>query len=108
MRHRIQLARGASLYDTRNTQINNYLFVESTRDVTLSTEHLIDEDNEHYHVARGILVGVQSEDDDETYLVYVNEIVVKNRIDPARLIETVTNLSKASQQIIYEQTLTVE
>ena len=103
LQHHLLLAEGAALYDKRHTEINNYLLVETTRDITLSTEHLLDADNEHYHLANGILVGLKGTEAGYTNLMYVNELVVKNRIDPKRMTNTILNLSKSVQQAIYEE-----
>lgn len=105
LEQRIELAAGAALYDVRRTEMNNYLLVENMRDINLTTEHLLDaEKNEHYHIARGLLVGMKGSAAGTTNLVYVTELEVKNRIDPARLQKTVLNLAKVIQKKIYERT----
>ena len=74
--------------------MQNFLPSEVTRDITLSAEYLLDADtNPYYHAARQMILGIKSEGDSTT-LIYLNEIVVKNRIDPARLQRTLLNLSK--------------
>lgn len=106
LEQRIQLAAGAALYDVRRTELNNYLLVEHTRDINITTEHLLDADtNQHYHIARGLLVGLKGAVPGTTNLVYVTELEIKNRIDPARLQNTVLNLAKVIQQKIYARTL---
>jgi hypothetical protein len=104
LEQRIEMAAGAALYDVRRTELNNYLLVENMRDINLTTEHLLDADkNEHYHIARGLLVGMKGATAGVTNLVYVTELEVKNRIDPARLQKTVLNLAKVIQTKIYER-----
>lgn len=100
--YELKLADGAALYDRREAVVNHYVPSELRRDLTLSTERLVDaEDNKHYHVARQIVVGVRNQDDTST-LVYVTDMVVKNRIDPARLQRALTGLSRALVQRTYE------
>lgn len=105
LEQRIQLAAGAALYDIRRTELNNYLLVEHTRDINITTEHLLDADtNQHYHIARGLLVGMKGVVPGSTNLVYVTELEIKNRIDPTRLQKTVLGLAKIIQEKIYTRT----
>lgn len=98
----LKLADGAAMYDKRRSEVQNYIPSEATRDITLSTEILLDGDkNAHYHAARQLVVGLKN-DDQTTTLLYINDMVVKNRIDPARLQRTLVNLAKVLAKKTYD------
>lgn len=86
-------ARGAAIHDIRKTEFNTYLLIEGNRDITVSTENLIDINNEYYHLANGLTIGIKAENN-QSYLVFVTELVIKNRIDPERLAKTLLTLNE--------------
>ena len=90
------------MFDKRKSRVQNYLPSEATRDLTLSAEYLVDADtNPYYHAARQMILGVKSENNTTT-LIYLNEMIVKNRIDPARLQRTLLNLSKVLARTTFD------
>lgn len=94
LEYRLRLADGAALYDVRKSRVQNYLPSEATRDITLSAEYLLDaENNPHYHAARQMVLGIKSENNSTT-LIYLTEMITKNRIDPPRLERTLISFSK--------------
>jgi hypothetical protein len=96
----LKLANGASIYDTRRTEFNTYLLVENNRDIAVSSEHLLDaETNEYYHKAQGLTIGVKA-DAGQSYMVFVSNLVIKNRIDPERMKVTLTNLNIAVAKML--------
>jgi hypothetical protein len=98
----LKLASGASIYDTRRTEFNTYLLVENNRDIAVSSEHLLDaETNEYYHKAQGLTIGIKA-DAGNSYMVFVSNMVIKNRIDPERMKVTLTNLNIAVAKMLEE------
>ncbi len=97
-------ANGAGIFDRRRTEFNTYLLVEGNRDITVSTEHLLDaEKNRTYHTARGLTIGVKGEEG-QTYLVFFTELVIKNQIDPPRMKQTMTDLNRGVMKLLYNLT----
>ncbi|HYX33280.1 MAG TPA: hypothetical protein VE954_09215 [Oligoflexus sp.] len=98
----LKLANGASIHDTRRTEFNTYLLIENNRDIAVSTEHLLDADaNEFYHKAQGLTVGIKAEHG-QSYMVFVTNLVIKNRIDPARLNVTLTALNGSVAKMLQQ------
>jgi|GEM_PF-6329991 len=94
-------ANGAGIFDQRRTEFNTYLLVEGNRDITVSTEHLLDaEKNRNYHTARGLTIGVKGEEG-QTYFLFVTELVIKNQIDPPRMKQTITELNRGVMKLLY-------
>jgi len=89
-------ADGAGIYDKRRTEFNTYPLIEDNRDITVSAENLLDaETNDSYHLAQGLLIGIRA-GDDNSYLIFVNQLVVKNPIDPDRMERTLLTLNKGA------------
>ncbi|MDQ3235299.1 MAG: hypothetical protein M3Q07_26105 [Pseudobdellovibrionaceae bacterium] len=98
----LKLANGASIHDTRRTEFNTYLLIENNRDIAVSTEHILDaEANEFYHKAQGLTVGIKAENG-QSYMVFVTNLVIKNRIDPARLNVTLTALNGSVAKMLQQ------
>jgi hypothetical protein len=96
----LKLANGASIHDTRRTEFNTYLLVENNRDIAVSSEHLLDaETNEYYHKAQGLTIGIKA-DGGQSYMVFVSNLVIKNRIDPERMKVTLNNLNIAVAKML--------
>jgi hypothetical protein len=96
----LKLAAGASIHDIRRTEFNTYLLVENNRDIAVSSEHLLDADtNEYYHKAQGLTIGVKGEAG-QSYMVFVTNLVIKNRIEPERMKVTMTNLNVAVAKML--------
>ncbi len=96
----LKLANGASIFDTRKTEFNTYLLVENNRDIAVSSEHLLDaETNEYYHKAQGLTIGIKAEGG-QSYMVFVTNLVIKNRIEPERMKVTLTNLNIAVAKML--------
>jgi hypothetical protein len=94
-------AEGAALYDRRTTESNLYLLDESSQGINITVEHLLNpESNPYYHSSNGLVVGIQGEEG-ETYLIYVTELVIKNRFDPGRLRRAVIDFTKIVQQTVH-------
>ncbi len=86
-------AEGAGILDKRRTEFNTYLLLENTRDVVVSTEVLLDEaTNEQYHQANGMNIGIK-DNSGQTYMIFIINLVIKNRIDPARMQKTMLTLN---------------
>lgn len=101
----MNLAAGASIYDKRHTEFNTYLLVENNRDIAVSTEHLLDADtNEYYHVAQGLTIGLKGENN-QSYLVFVSTLIVKNRIQPERIRDTVLSLNTVVAKMLQQHIL---
>ncbi|MFW7378853.1 MAG: hypothetical protein ACOH5I_08605 [Oligoflexus sp.] len=94
-------ALGAAIHDKRKTEFNTYLLIEDNRDITVSTEHLLDEENEYYHLANGLTIGLRGENG-MSYLVFVSELVIKNRIDPKRITGTMLSLNERVAGMLHE------
>jgi hypothetical protein len=89
-------ADGAGIYDKRRTEFNTYPLIENNRDITVSAEALLDaETNDSYHLAQGLLIGLRA-GDGNSYLIFMNQLVVKNRIDPDRMERTLLQLNKGA------------
>jgi hypothetical protein len=96
----LKLASGASIHDIRRTEFNTYLLVEGNRDIAVSSEHLLDaETNEYYHKAQGLTIGIKG-DAGQSYMVFVTNLVIKNRIEPERMKVTMTNLNIAVAKML--------
>lgn len=96
----LKLANGASIHDLRRTEFNTYLLVENNRDIAVSSEHLLDADtNEYYHKAQGLTIGIKG-DAGQSYMVFVTNLVIKNRIEPERMKVTMTNLNIAVAKML--------
>ena len=94
-------AEGAALYDRRTTESNLYLLDESSQGINITVESLLNpESNPYYHSSNGLVVGIQGEPG-ETYLLYVTELVIKNRFDPGRLRRAVIDFTKLVQQTVH-------
>ena len=91
------LANAAAVTDSRQTEINKYRLVEGKDNLTMTTEHLAETDNKHYHIARTVGLALPTPDRQNTRILYATELVVKNRIDSKRLQITLVNLAKATQ-----------
>lgn len=98
----LKVAKGASIFDKRKTEFNTYLLVEENRDVVVSTEYLLDaETNPNYHIANGLTIGLTA-GSGETYMVFVTNLVVKNRIDPKRVEEALLDLAGQIPDMLYQ------
>ncbi|MFW7378813.1 MAG: hypothetical protein ACOH5I_08405 [Oligoflexus sp.] len=91
--YNLSIAKGAAIHDVRQTEFNNYILKEDLRDVTVSTEHLLSENHDYYHSANGLTIGLKAENG-QSYLIFVNEFIIKNRIDPKRLENTLISLNE--------------
>ncbi len=101
----LKTADGAAIYDKRITEFNTYLLVEDNRDVVVSTELLVDvETNPNYHLANGLTIGVTG-GNGYTYIIFVTDLLVKDRIDPARMERALTDLNRKIPSQIYEHIL---
>ena len=89
----LKVAKGASIFDRRRTEFNTYLLVENNRDIAVSTEHLLDvETNVNYHQAQGLVVGLKAENN-QSYLLFITDLIIKNRIQPDRMKTTLASLN---------------
>ncbi len=92
---------GGALFDTRRTEFNTYLLDEARTDVTISLEEMLDvEKSKSYSGFRGIVLGLQAANN-ETYLVFLNDMFIKNRIDPLRLQRTLLALNGEMQRVMF-------
>ncbi len=97
LNYSLNKSEGGGLFDRRRTAFNTYLLNEKKTDIVVSTEELLDaETNANYHDYRGLLIGVKS-GEDSTYLVFINDYTIKNRLDPERLKRTLLALSQGMQ-----------
>jgi len=95
-------AEGAGIFDQRKTEFNTFIVVENNRDLVVSTAHLLDAaNNVNYHLARGLTLGIKSEGG-YSYLIFVNQLVMKNRIDPERMKQTLINLNKEVAKLLHK------
>ena len=102
------MAEGASIYDKRKTEFNTYLLKEDYRDVVLSTEHLTDaRTNKYYHKTDGLTIGVKS-DDGRTNLIFLNKLVIKERIDPSRVQQALIELNATVAKKIFEHIINTD
>ncbi|HYX35933.1 MAG: hypothetical protein M3Q07_05380 [Pseudobdellovibrionaceae bacterium] len=98
----LRFANGASIHDIRRTEFNTYLPVETNKDIAVSAEHLLDvETNEYYHKAHGLTIGIKAEDG-QSYILFLNNFVIKNRIDLERMKVTLTGLNGAVAKMLQE------
>ena len=96
----LQRARNAGIFDQRRTEFNSYLLNEKSREVIIGSEHLLDvEQNPNYHLANGLLIGVKI-DETHSVLLFLTELVVKNRIDPSRMETTIVDLNGGAAEIL--------
>lgn len=101
LNYSLNKSEGGGLFDKRRTEFNTYLLNESNSDVVLATEELLDADtNRTYHDYKGLLLGLKAEPG-YTYLVFINDFTIKNRIDPLRLQRTLVALSQGMQKKMY-------
>ncbi len=102
LKYSLTNANGAAIFDQRRTEFNTYLLVENNRDIVVSTEHLLDpETNINYHIANGLTIGLKAENG-ESYMVFLTELVIKNRIDPDRMKVTLLNLNAGVSKMLYK------
>lgn len=94
-------ARGAGIHDVRQSEFNTYILVEDNRDITVSTEHLLNRDHEYYHQAKGLTVGIRA-DLGYSYLIFITDLIIINRIDPNRLSETLISLNEEVAVMLYD------
>jgi hypothetical protein len=101
LNYSLNKSEGGGLFDKRRTEFNTYLLNESSTDVVLATEELLGADtNKTYHDYKGLLLGLKAEPG-YTYLVFINDFTIKNRIDPLRLQRTLIALSQGMQKKMY-------
>ncbi|HET9238156.1 MAG TPA: hypothetical protein VFO10_12930 [Oligoflexus sp.] len=101
LNYSLNKSEGGGLFDKRRTEFNTYLLNESSTDVVLATEELLGaETNKTYHDYKGLLLGLKAEPG-YTYLVFINDFTIKNRIDPLRLQRTLIALSQGMQKKMY-------
>jgi hypothetical protein len=101
LNYSLNKSEGGGLFDKRRTEFNTYLLNENSTDVVLATEELLDADaNRSYHDYKGLLLGLKAEPG-YTYLVFINDFTIKNRIDPLRLQRTLIALSQGMQKKMY-------
>jgi hypothetical protein len=101
LNYSLNKSEGGGLFDKRRTEFNTYLLSESSTDVVLATEELLDAaSNKTYHDYKGLLLGLKAEPG-YTYLVFINDFTIKNRIDPLRLQRTLIALSQGMQKKMY-------
>lgn len=101
LNYSLNKSEGGGLFDKRRTEFNTYLLNETSTDVVLATEELMDaETNKTYHDYKGLLLGLKAEPG-YTYLVFINDFTIKNRIDPLRLQRTLIALSQGMQKKMY-------
>jgi hypothetical protein len=95
-------ANGAGIYDKRTTEFDTYILIEDNQDITVSTEHLINaEQNEHYHLANGLTIGIK-DGQGQSYLMFITDLVIKNRIDPMRMEVTMQALNLKVAKMLHE------
>lgn len=100
--YRTLVADGAAVYDKRQTYANQYLPSEATRDITVTLESLADaENNEHYHATRQLSIGMKNSEGTTT-MIYVSEMIIKNRIDPPRIQRSLYSLTKVLAKTTYD------
>lgn len=101
LNYSLNKSEGGGLYDVRRTEFNTYLLDEARTDVTISTEELLDADkSQSYNGFRGMVVGIQAANN-QTYLVFINDMFIKNRIDPLRLQRTLLALNGEMQKVMF-------
>jgi len=101
LNYSLNKSEGGGLFDKRRTEFNTYLLSESSTDVVVATEELLDAaTNKTYHDYKGLLLGLKAEPG-FTYLVFINDFTIKNRIDPLRLQRTLLALSQGMQKKMY-------
>ncbi len=101
LNYSLNKSEGGGLFDKRRTEFNTYLLNESNTDVVVATEELLDADsNKTYHDYKGLLLGMKAEPG-FTYLVFINDFTIKNRIDPLRLQRTLIALSQGMQKKMF-------
>lgn len=101
LNYSLNKSEGGGLFDIRRTEFNTYLLDEARTDVTISTEELLDADkNKSYNGFRGMVIGVQA-GNNQTYLVFLNDMYIKNRIDPLRLQRTLIALNGEMQRVMF-------
>ena len=95
--YQLELSEGGALFDQRKTVFNTFLLTEASNDITFSTEELLDpEQNEYYHSYTGISFAYKTIDG-QTMLMFLTELIIKNRIDPGRLVRTLVSLNDGMQ-----------
>ena len=96
-------ANGAGIFDRRKTAINAYALLEGYEDATITTEHLLESENNHYYaITNGLTINYKSSNGG-MYLVMISELIMTNRFDPNRMIKTTEDINKGSNKIIYER-----
>lgn len=95
----LKVAKGAGIFDKRQTEANIYLLSDTRKDVAVVTERLLfAEENPFWVDQRDILVAIAHEG--ATYLFGVNDLIVKNRFDPKRFKATMDDINtEAVRQI---------
>lgn len=96
----LQLAKGAGIYDVRQTESNIYMLSDTRKDVALVTERLLNpENNPYWHDQKVLLVAI-SPFTNTTFIVGSLEFVVKNRFDVVRFKQTMDDLNIATFRIL--------
>ena len=102
LNYNLNLASDASIYDIRDTEINNYGLSDTRKEVALGTEHLLNaSNNEYYHDMKGLMISISVESG-TTDVVFMNHLIIKNRIDPIRLESTLLDLNQVVSQKLYD------
>lgn len=92
----LQLAKGAGIYDVRQTESNIYMLSDTRKDVAVITEHLLNPDaNPYWHDQKVLLVSI-SPAPNTTFIVGALEFTVKNRFDVLRFKQTMDELNIAT------------
>ena len=96
-------ANGAGISDKRKTAINSYALLEGYEEATITTEHLLNPNENHYYARTNGLTINYKNPEGGMYLIMISELIMTNRMDPERMILTTSDIHKGSNRIIYDR-----
>ena len=98
----ISKANGASVANTRLTEINSYLLSEKNLGVALTTEHLLEgRKNENYDRTNALVV-TQKDSRGHSVIMMISDFKLINMVDGDRLIQTMVDINTGSARLIHK------
>lgn len=104
----LKVAKGAGIYDLRQTEANIYMLSSTRRDVAVVTENLLDAEKNPFWVDQRDILAVISLDGKTTYLIGIMDLIVENRFDANRFKLAIDDLNVEAVRQIHHHIMTTK
>lgn len=98
----LQSMENMGIFDKRSTTFKTYLPLERNRDLTISFENLADGPTRYYQYVHGLNFTIKAQNG-SSYIVVVQDMVIKDRIDPAKIIRTLNGLNRSAIKLSHQK-----